>query len=87
MCLNNFIHGGVMVFAAVAALFFYKFWSKTKDRLFGFFAFSFVLFSVERILLLLIDPTNEAQPFIYSFRLMAFLIIIWGVIDKNRKTT
>lgn len=76
-----------MVLAAVAGLFFYKFWSKTHDRLFGFFAVAFTLFAIERVLLMAIDPTNESQPFVYSFRLLAFLIIIWGVIDKNRKTT
>lgn len=85
--LNSFLHGGVMALSLVAGLFFFKFWNKTQDRFFGYFALAFALFAVERWLLVLIDPRNEAQPFVYSLRMLAFLIIIWAVIDKNRKTT
>lgn len=76
-----------MVMSLIAALFFFKFWSKTEDRFFGFFALAFSLFAIERCFLAIIDPTNEAQPFVYSFRMLSFLIIIWAVIDKNRKVT
>lgn len=84
---NCFLHGGNMGMSVAAALFFFKFWSKTNDRFFGYFSLAFVLFALERWLLVLIDPKNEAQPFVYSFRMLAFLIIIWAVIDKNRKQT
>ncbi len=70
-----------------AALFFLKFWSKTKDRFFGIFASAFVLFAIERGLLVVVSPTDEAQPYIYSLRMLSFLIIICAIIDKNRKVT
>ncbi len=81
------MHGGIMVMSLIAAIFFFKFWSKTGDRFFGIFALAFVLFGIERCLLAVIDPTNEVQPFVYSFRMLSFLMIIWAVIDKNRKVT
>jgi len=35
-------------------------------------------------LLGLIDPSDEARPYIYAIRLLAFLLIIAAIINKNR---
>lgn len=84
---DTFWHGGVMGLSLAAGMFFYKFWFKTKDQFFAYFALAFGLFGFERWLLVMIDPNNEAQPFVYTFRMLAFLIIIWAVVDKNRQQT
>ena len=73
--------------AAVAALFFLRFWRDSRDRLFAFFAAMFALLSISWTLLAVYHPTDEARPYIYAIRLVAFLLIIAGIVDKNRSRT
>lgn len=70
--------------AWACALFFYRFWRESGDRLFLFFGAAFLLLSTCWVLLALIDPTGESRPYVYAIRLVAFLLIIVAVIDKNR---
>jgi hypothetical protein len=70
--------------ALVAGLFFFRFWRDSGDRLFAFFGTAFCLLSLSWALLGLINPGDEARPYIYAIRLLAFLLIIVGTIDKNR---
>ena len=84
----------MMLFGAIAmvgftiSLFFLRFWRTTRDRFFLFFALSFCLESVARILLGINYMGNEQEPRIYLIRLVAFLLIIFAILDKNwRKKT
>lgn len=70
--------------ALVAGLFFLRFWRESGDRLFAFFGAAFGLMALSWTLLALYHPTDEARPYIYAIRLVAFLLIIVGIIDKNR---
>ena len=71
--------------AAVAAgLFFFRFWRESGDRLFAFFGAAFWVLAVSWVLLALINPTAETRPYVYAIRLLAFLLLIVGMIDKNR---
>jgi len=71
--------------AAVAAgLFFFRFWRESRDRLFAFFGAAFWVLAVSWALLALINPSDEARPYIYAIRLVAFLLMIIGMVDKNR---
>jgi hypothetical protein len=71
--------------AAVAAgLFFFRFWRESRDRLFGFFGAAFWVLALSWTLLALVNPTDETRPYIYAIRLVAFLLMIIGMIDKNR---
>jgi hypothetical protein len=65
-------------------LFFLRFWRDGRDRLFACFGVGFWLLAVNWTLLGLTSPTEETRPYIYALRLAAFLLIIVGVIDKNR---
>lgn len=67
------------------ALFFFRFWRRTSDRLFLMFGAAFLLLMVERIILVAIDTSHEFAPFVYFCRLLGFAIIIAAIIDKNRK--
>lgn len=87
LCTNQFFHGAVMMASAVAALFFLKFWRKTGDRFFAYFAAAFFLLGVERWFLLITREPIEARSAIYVFRLLAFVLIIWAVIAKNGRKT
>lgn len=70
--------------SVVVSLFFFRFWRDSGDRLFGFFGAAFSLLAVSWTLLALISPTDETRPYIYAVRLVAFVLLIAGIIDKNR---
>jgi hypothetical protein len=79
-----FMSGALMIACFVIAIFFLRFWDKTKDRIFGFFSVSFALLGVERIILAYFVHPTESQPMIYLIRLLAFCLIAIAIIDKNR---
>ena len=58
---------------------------KTRDRLFIFFAIAFLLMMLERVGRTVLNLENDLAPFVYSLRLAAFLTIIAGIVDKNRR--
>lgn len=79
-----FVSGAVLLGYVVAGLFFLRFWRQTRDRLFAGFATAFFLFAAERLLLVFSPSDLSHQPHVYVTRLIAFLIIIWAIWDKNR---
>ena len=81
-----FLHGVSAAGAWVGGLFFVRFWRESGDRLFAYFGAAFWLLSLSWALLGLINPTEETRPYIYAIRLVAFLLIIGGIVDKNRNT-
>lgn len=76
-----------MLAYAIAGLFFFRFWARTRDRLFALFAIAFWVLMCERALLVGTGADTELLPYIYTVRLAAFLLIIAAVVDKNRKHT
>jgi hypothetical protein len=83
--LNAFLAGALVIAYATVAIFFLRFWRDTRDRLFLLFAVAFAVFGVERILLFTLNTPEETRPFIYLVRLVGFALIIFAVIDKNRR--
>ena len=70
---------------AVAGLFFLRFWLTSRDRLFAMFAAAFWILGIQRLLLAATRTMVEDQAIFYSLRLLAFVIIIVAIIDKNRR--
>jgi hypothetical protein len=83
--LNAFLSGAIAMGCLVVVGYFFRFWQHTRDRLFLFFAAAFLIFIVERILRTLLNLENEFAPFVYSTRLIAFSLIIAGIVDKNSR--
>ncbi|HJT17123.1 MAG TPA: DUF5985 family protein [Thermoanaerobaculia bacterium] len=77
-----FLSGLITMMYIVIAVFFLRFWRDSADRLFFFFAGAFAILAVQRFLLLLF-PTLEA---LYVLRLLAFVLIIAAIVDKNRQS-
>lgn len=77
--------GAVFLGYVVIALFFWRFWRQTRARLFACFATAFLILAVERAIILtaVTDPIH--QPLVYFTRLVAFLVIIWGIWATNRQ--
>ena len=69
----------------VAALFFLRFWTQSRDRLFALFAAAFGLLAVQRIALSITGAPMEDQTIFYLLRLLAFGVIVFAIIDKNRR--
>ena len=68
----------------VAALFFRKFGRRTRDRFFDLFSAAFLLMALNSALLGLTDSNAEQRTVLYGIRLVAFLIIIVAIVQKNR---
>jgi hypothetical protein len=69
---------------AVAGVFFLRFWRKTRDRLFVIFAIAFWLLGLNWFLLAIISRDEATTAIFYVLRLLAFILIIFAIIDKNR---
>lgn len=81
------LFSGILLFGyLVVALFFLRFWTRTRDRLFAMFSAAFALLALQRTAFALLDQPTEDLTFLYVVRLLAFLIIIVAIIDKNRST-
>ncbi len=82
--MNRFFLGLLTALSATAAVFFLKFWKESKDRLFGFFSAAFGVLAVDWLVRALVNVQHESQHYLYLIRLLAFLLIIAGIADKNR---
>jgi uncharacterized membrane protein YoaK (UPF0700 family) len=82
--LKTFLSGAICMACFTVALFFLRFWRRTGDRLFLAFTATFVLLMAERIILVMIGTSHEFAPYVYVVRLLAFVILIGGIVDKNR---
>lgn len=83
--MSAFISGGIMMGCWIAGLLFLRYWKRTRDRLFLILCTAFWLMGLERAALAAIAVENEVRTFVYVFRLFAFLLIVIGIIDKNRQ--
>jgi uncharacterized membrane protein len=82
--LSAVVSGALVAGYAVAGLFFLRFWRDTRDRLFGIFAAAFWLLAAQRMALALSADPNGEQLLLYGIRLLAFVLILIAIVDKNR---
>ena len=83
--MDNFLIGIIAAMSLVIALFFLRFWRTTRDRFFLFFALSFLIEAINRALMVSVAGWLENSPSFYMIRLLAYLLIIVSILDKNRK--
>ena len=83
--MKPFLNGAIFMVCLTIALFFFRFWRRTTDRLFLAFGVAFLLLMAERVVLVAIDSSHEFAPYVYLVRLLAFMLIIAAIIDKNRR--
>jgi amino acid transporter len=84
--LKSLVSGAMVMGYLVAGLFFLRFWRDTRDRLFAIFAGAFWLLALQRALLTVSARADggEGSVWLYGLRLLAFLLILAAIIDKNR---
>jgi uncharacterized membrane protein HdeD (DUF308 family) len=78
--------GAIAMGCFVAGLLFLRFWRDGRDRFFLLFALSFFVEGFSRVLLALSTRPNEGSPWLYGIRLAAYLLILWAIFEKNRRT-
>ena len=83
MRIEAFLLGVIAATSLLAALFFLRFWRRTRDTLFLAFSVAFFIEGVNRIATLGSPHPNEASPWVFVVRLFAFLIILGGILYKN----
>ena len=79
----EFLSGAVTMGFIVAALFFLRFWRKTDDRFFLGFAIAFGLMALNQALAQWIGAADERVGYTYLLRVLAFLLILAAIVDKN----
>ncbi|MCU1287960.1 MAG: rane protein [Acidobacteria bacterium] len=82
--MNQLLLGAIAMATLTIGLFFLRFWKKTRDRFFLFFAVAFGLEGLNRVLLGINYGSNENEPIYYLVRFLSFLLILIAIIDKNR---
>lgn len=82
--LSAVVSGALVAGYVIAGLFFLRFWRDTRDRLFGIFAAAFWLLAAQRLALALSADPNGEQLLLYGIRLLAFVLILIAIVDKNR---
>lgn len=65
------------------ALFFLRFWRDSGDRFCLYFALSFLIEGVHRIVSTVVFSTHEDSPLHYLIRLLSYGLILWAILEKN----
>ena len=81
--MNDFILGALAMGFLTAALFFWRFWQRSRDPLFRLFAMAFAILGLNQFALLLFGESSEYTLHLYAIRLFAFLLILLAIYRKN----
>ncbi|KTD66887.1 MULTISPECIES: DUF5985 family protein [Legionella] len=84
MMINAMLVGAFVMASIIVSLFFLRFWKSTHDRFFLYFAMSFLLEALSRVIIGTTNIQNE-NPLIYLIRLVAYFLIIIAIYEKNKK--
>ena len=82
--LHIYLSGVATALTAVVILFFLRFWRSTRDRFFLLFAAAFTALGANWGILATTTPEQEGQHWAYIIRLVAFVLILVAIVDKNR---
>lgn len=85
MTLYDFLSGAVALGFGVCALFFLKFWRRTREELFLAFSLAFLLLGLGQTILALANLATEERGSVYLLRLLAFLLILVAIYRKNSR--
>ncbi|MEJ5989286.1 DUF5985 family protein [Ramlibacter sp. PS3R-8] len=82
--MHEILTGAVAMGWLLVGVFFFRFWRRTRDRFFLWFALSFWLESFNRIALGIVDGAGEDAPLIYGLRVVSYGFILLAIWQKNR---
>jgi len=79
----TFLGGALTMGYLVLGLFFVKFWNRTRDPLFITFACAFWLMAANQLAVSAVGFYDLDVGWTYILRLLAFVLIILGIVRKN----
>lgn len=79
----GFLSGMVTAGYLVAALFFFRFWRRTKDSLFANFSIAFLLFASGQFGSIWFDGPHDDNTWIFLLRLAGFVLLLVAIVRKN----
>lgn len=82
--LLTMLQGATAMGCVALAVFFLRFWVRSRDRLFAIFSGAFAVFAVNRVMLVLLVASQETDMLIYGIRAVAFGLLFLAILDKNR---
>lgn len=83
--IEGFLLGVIVTGSATASAFFLRFWRKTRDPLFLAFALAFGIEAGNRLAFFWLDNPKEGAAGIYIVRLISYLVILFAIVNKNRR--
>lgn len=84
--MDIFLCGMITACNWIAATVFFRFWRQTRDRLFLFFAFAFIVFGFSRVPRAFLDPASPWAIYSFIVRFIAYASILAAIVDKNMKS-
>lgn len=85
--INLLLLGAIAMSELTAALFFLRFWSRTRDRLFALFSIAFLIDAIDRIILATYWQSDTDNAIYFLLRVVSYGTIVIAVVDKNWKKT
>ena len=81
--LADCLSGAAAMASLAVALFFLKFWRRTRDAFFLLFAAAFTIDAISRFVLGIRQISDTAEPIYFLPRLVMFGLIAIAIIGKN----
>jgi len=79
----DFLSGALTLAYVIAAIYFLHFWKRANERLFLHFGIAFALLALNQLGLFVLGVADELGTYAYVLRVLAFALILWGIVDKN----
>jgi hypothetical protein len=83
--MHPFLNGVSACSCIVAGVLFFRFWRDTRDRLFLWFGLAFWMFAANWCSIALFEPDSQSRYIYFVPRLIGFVLILIGIIEKNRR--
>ena len=83
----NYLSGAVTLAYVVAAIYFFQFWRRSAEPLFVAFAIAFALLALNQLTTFVLGSTDERGNYAYVLRVLAFVLILIGIVAKNVSDT
>jgi 4-hydroxybenzoate polyprenyltransferase len=82
--MSEFLQGATFLGSLAVAVCFLRFWRQSREPLFLVFAGAFLLFAINRVVLVVLDDADEEQRlWVYVSRALAFSLIAAAVVRQN----
>jgi hypothetical protein len=81
---NGFLLGALSLGFLAGAMFFGRFYTRTRDRFFAIMSTAFAIMSANQVALFALGEDSEYRSWVYLVRLAAFVLILVAIAEKNR---